>query len=75
MLDLGYMFIFWSKMTKIALSLTHIFTTGGARGLPWLNIEQWAFLYYQHNCELSTVNVDSLGSPRTSWRGPSSNVK
>ena len=33
-------------LTNIALSLATYLPT---RGLPWLHIEKWAFLYYQHS--------------------------
>ena len=51
-------------MTNLEFSMAHVYPLGGVRRYPWLHIEMWAFLYYQHNVELSSVNVDYLGSRR-----------
>ena len=60
MSDLLYMFILLSNMTNFSFSFGHIYTPGG---FPWLHVGKWAFLcyMYQHNFELSTVNLDYLG--------------
>ena len=49
-------------MINFVFSMAHIYPPGAPKGLLWLHLEKWAFLSYQHNAELSTVNVDHFGS-------------
>ena len=61
MSNMLFMFICWSQMSNFTFYVAHIYRRGGTRLLPWLHLEKWAFLYCEHNLELSIVNFDYLG--------------
>ena len=51
-------------MINVVFSMAHIYPPGASKWLLWLHLAKWAFLSYQHNAELSTVNFDHFGVPR-----------